>query len=102
MALVRTQHFTRAAEQCPLWQSALSQKIERIERTAGVALFERSTRHVTYTPEGEVFAQEVTRIWQDLQHAVLHLYELATRRIGRVAVAVAACRYCARAGWTCW
>jgi LysR family transcriptional regulator, carnitine catabolism transcriptional activator len=52
-----------------------------------VALFERSTRHVTLTPEGEVFAQEVTRIQQDLQHAVSHLNELATRRIGKVAVA---------------
>jgi LysR family transcriptional regulator, carnitine catabolism transcriptional activator len=82
-----THHFTRAAEQCHLSQSAFSQKIARIEQTAGVPLFERSTRHVALTPEGEVFAQEVTRIQQDLQHAVTHLGELATRRIGKVAVA---------------
>lgn len=87
LALAHTQHFTRAAEKCHLSQSAFSQKIARIEQTAGVALFERSTRHVTLTPEGEVFAQEVTRIQQDLQHAVSHLNELATRRIGKVAVA---------------
>jgi LysR family transcriptional regulator, carnitine catabolism transcriptional activator len=87
LALAHTQHFTRAAELCHLSQSAFSQKIARIERTAGVALFERSTRHVTMTPEGEVFAEEVRRIQQDLQHAVSHLNELATRRIGKVAVA---------------
>lgn len=87
LALAHTQHFTRAAERCHLSQSAFSQKIARIERTAGVALFERSTRHVTLTPEGEVFAEEVARIQQDLQHAVSHLSELATRRIGRVAIA---------------
>jgi DNA-binding transcriptional LysR family regulator len=87
LALAHAQHFTRAAEQCHLSQSAFSQKIARIERTAGVALFERSTRHVTLTPEGELFAEEVRRIQQDLQHALSHLNELATRRVGKVAVA---------------
>lgn len=87
LALAQAQHFTRAAERCNLSQSAFSQKIARIERTAGVALFERSTRHVTLTPEGEVFAEEVRRIQQDLRLAVGHLRDLATRRIGKVAVA---------------
>jgi DNA-binding transcriptional LysR family regulator len=87
LALAQAQHFTRAAERCHLSQSAFSQKIARIERTAGVALFARSTRHVTLTPEGELFAEEVRRIQQDLQHALSHLNELATRRVGKVAVA---------------
>ena len=87
LALAQTQHFTRAAERCHLSQSAFSQKIARIEATAGVALFSRSTRHVTLTPEGEVFAEEVRRIQQDLRHALAHLQDLATRRIGKVAVA---------------
>ena len=87
LALAQARHFTRAAERCHLSQSAFSQKIARIERTAGVELFERSTRHVTLTPEGELFAEEVLRIQQDLQHALLHLHELATRRVGKVAIA---------------
>ena len=87
LALAHAQHFTRAAERCHLSQSAFSQKIARIEQAAGVALFERSTRHVALTPEGEVFAEEVRRIQQDLQHALAHLNELATRRVGKVAVA---------------
>jgi DNA-binding transcriptional LysR family regulator len=87
LALAQAQHFTRAAERCHLSQSAFSQKIARIEAMAGVALFERSTRHVTLTPEGEVFAEEVRRIQQDLRHALAHLQDLATRRIGKVAVA---------------
>jgi DNA-binding transcriptional LysR family regulator len=87
LALAQTQHFTRAAERCHLSQSAFSQKIARMEKAAGVALFERSTRHVALTPEGEVFADEVRRIQQDLHHAVAHLQDLATRRVGKVAVA---------------
>lgn len=87
LALAQTHHFTRAAEQCHLSQSAFSQKIARIERIAGIALFERSTRHVALTPEGEVFAQEVRRIRSDLRDALSRLQDLATRRVGKVAVA---------------
>ena len=87
LALAQAQHFTRAAERCHLSQSAFSQKIARIERTAGVPLFERSTRHVALTPEGELFAEEVRRIQLDLQHALSQLHALATRRVGKVAVA---------------
>ena len=87
LALAHAQHFTRAAERCHLSQSAFSQKIARIEAAAGVTLFERSTRHVALTPEGEVFAEEIRRIQGDLQHALAHLHELATRKVGKVAVA---------------
>ncbi|MDP2073912.1 LysR family transcriptional regulator [Hydrogenophaga sp.] len=87
LALAQTQHFTRAAEQCHLSQSAFSQKIGRIEASAGVLLFERSTRHVTLTPEGEVFAEEVRRIQADMRQAFSGLQDLAHRRVGRVAVA---------------
>lgn len=87
LALAQAQHFTRAAERCHLSQSAFSQKIARIEQAAGVALFERSTRQVTLTPEGEVFAEEARRIRQDLHDAVAQLQDLAHRRTGKVAVA---------------
>jgi LysR family transcriptional regulator, carnitine catabolism transcriptional activator len=87
LALVQTQHFTRAAEQCHLSQSAFSQKIRRLEAGAGVPLFERSTRHVALTPEGEVFAEEVRRIEGDMRAAFAGLRDLASRRVGRVAVA---------------
>jgi len=87
LALADTQHFSRAAELSNLSQSAFSQKIVRIEQMMQVALVERSTRHVTLTPEGEFFAEEARRIRQDLVLAVEQLHELATLRKGRVAVA---------------
>lgn len=87
LALAETRHFTRAAERSHLSQSAFSQRIARIERAAGVALFQRSTRHVALTPEGAAFAEEARRIQQDLRQAVAHLRDLATRRTGKVAVA---------------
>src|SRR5690606_27321549 len=81
LAPAQTQHFTRAAERCHLSQSAFSQKIGRIEASAGVKLFERSTRHVTLTPEGAVFAEEMRRIQSDMRQAFAGLQDLAQRRV---------------------
>src|SRR5450830_1730229 len=86
-ALVQTRHFTRAAERCHLSQSAFSQKIRRLEAAVGARLFERSTRQVSLTPEGELLAQEVLRLEQELQQALGRLQALAGLQAGRVAVA---------------
>ncbi len=86
-ALAQTRHFTRAAERCHLSQSAFSQKIRRMEDSLGARLFERSTRQVSLTPEGEVFAEDVLRIEGELRQALAQLRDLAQCRTGRVAVA---------------
>lgn len=86
-ALVHTRHFTRAAERCHLSQSAFSQKIRRLEASVGTRLFERSTRQVSLTPEGEVLAHEVLRLDREWQQALGQLKDLAGLRAGRVAVA---------------
>ncbi|WP_079166564.1 LysR family transcriptional regulator [Streptomyces oceani] len=46
-------HFTRAAARLYVAQQALSRDIRRLEREVGGALFVRTTRQVTLTPEGE-------------------------------------------------
>jgi DNA-binding transcriptional LysR family regulator len=55
-AVARNQHFTRAAEELHVAQSALSHQIKRLEAELGTELFSRNSRSVTVTEAGEAVA----------------------------------------------
>jgi DNA-binding transcriptional LysR family regulator len=59
-------HFGRAAERLHIAQPGLSQQIRVLEREVKVELFVRSSRGVTLTPVGEMFADEVRDL---IEHA---------------------------------
>ena len=58
LTVVREGSFSRAAERLYVSQSAISQSIARLEAELGVALFVRTTRAVTPTREGRLFAEK--------------------------------------------
>jgi LysR family transcriptional regulator, transcription activator of glutamate synthase operon len=55
-AVARHRHFTRAAEELHVAQSALSHQIKRLEAELGTKLFARSSRTVTVTEAGQAVA----------------------------------------------
>ena len=55
-AVVRHHHFTRAAEELHVAQSALSYQVARLERELGIELLQRTTRSVHTTEPGELVA----------------------------------------------
>ena len=55
-AVARHRHFTRAAEELHVAQSALSHQIRRLEAELGTELFERTSRRVVPTEAGEAVA----------------------------------------------
>lgn len=52
VALADTGHFGKASEACYISQSTLSTQVKKLEDFLGVALFDRSLKHVSLTPVG--------------------------------------------------
>ncbi len=51
-----TLNFTRAANECQITQTAMSQHISNMEGSLGFRLFDRTTRKVALTPAGEALS----------------------------------------------
>ena len=59
--------FTRAAEQLELPRATVTHTIQQLEKHLGVRLLQRTTRHVSTTPDGEAYLQRCVRLLADLQ-----------------------------------
>lgn len=62
LAVARTNSFTRASEELQLAQPSLSRTVAQVERLAGTDLFERTTRQVALTRDGQVFARMAEQV----------------------------------------
>ncbi|MGW4528757.1 LysR family transcriptional regulator [Amycolatopsis sp. NPDC004378] len=65
--------FTRAARRLEVSVTVVSQRVARMERAIGVRLFERTTRSVNLTGQGQVMLQGANRIfsqWKDTKSAL--------------------------------
>lgn len=67
--VVETGGFTTAARACGMTPSAVSKLVSRLEARLGARLFNRSTRRLGLTPEGERFYQRSLGILADLNEA---------------------------------
>jgi DNA-binding transcriptional LysR family regulator len=70
VTLTEELHFGRAAAREHIVQSALSQQVQRLERALGVALVERTTRHVRLTEAGRRFLLEARQVLSGVDRAV--------------------------------
>jgi LysR family transcriptional activator of glutamate synthase operon len=85
-AVARHRHFTRAAEELHVAQSALSHQIRRLERELGADLFERTSRAVTVTEAGETVARRARGILAEVDGVRDEVDELRGLTRGRVSV----------------
>ncbi len=79
-------HFTRAAAREHVAQPALSQQIRRLEEEVGLALVERTTRHVAMTAAGELLVARARRILTEVDSAESELQALRGIHTGHVTV----------------
>lgn len=87
LTLAETLQFSVAAERCHVSTSAFSQIISRLEEEVGVRLFDRSTRQVALTPEGEVFATGARRITSEIDATLNELRSRIAGRSGQISIA---------------
>jgi DNA-binding transcriptional LysR family regulator len=69
VAIAEAGSFTRGGENVYRNQSTVSLQIKRLEQAVGVSLFERTTRRVRLTPQGEaalVYARDILKLNDDL------------------------------------
>ncbi len=69
-AAARAGSFRAAAAALNLTPSAVSHAVKKLEHTLGIALFERDTRQVRLTYEGEVLMRHVGRAFDDLRRGM--------------------------------
>jgi DNA-binding transcriptional LysR family regulator len=86
VALAEHRNFTRAAAREHIAQPALSQQIRRLEQEVGLALVERTTRHVAMTEAGELLVARARRILAEIEAADAELQRLAGVQTGHVTV----------------
>lgn len=79
--------FRKAAETVHLSQPAFSRRIEKLERSLGIDLVERTTRRVTLTAAGREFEGKVRSLLDDLDAVVLSIRGEPGTRGGRVVLA---------------
>lgn len=65
-ALAGIRHFTRAAEEIAISQSALSRSVRRLEEELGTPLFTRGTKEIELTEAGRHFLTHVERALSEL------------------------------------
>ena len=83
-AVERHRHFTHAAEELHLAQSALSLQIRRLERELGTPLFERTSRRVVPTQAGRAVAARARRVLVEVDGARDDVHELRGVLRGRI------------------
>ena len=77
LAVARDGSFTRAAESLHLTQSTLTGTIKQLEEQAGLTLFDRTTRQVLLSGEGERFLPVAERLLSDFDTAMTDLRAVA-------------------------
>jgi LysR family carnitine catabolism transcriptional activator len=87
LAVARSGSFTKAANELHLSPSALTVQVQQLEDWLGVALLDRSPRHVSITAAGQDARGPMEKLLLDLDNIVTGSRDLAALRRGVVTIA---------------
>lgn len=84
MTVAQEQSFTKAAEKLYTAQPSLSQQIKDLEQEVGVTLFDRTTRKVKLTDEGEAFLKYAALTLDNAKQAVAAARQVAQQKNNQI------------------
>ena len=79
IAVVDEHSFTKAAEECNISQSAISQQIKELENTLAVELLKREGRSFKLTQAGEYFYHQAQGIVVEMENITVTTQEIANQ-----------------------
>ena len=86
--IVRQGSFTKAAQHLHIAQPAPSMAVTRLEEELGVSLFNRTTRKVVLTVEGEQFLPRIASALREMDVARQALRDMADLKRGEVRLGI--------------
>lgn len=86
LCVAEEMHFGRAAQRLGISQPPLSQQIRALEEELGARLFERTSRRVTLTDVGRLFAPEARAALDRAEQAMQVARQAQSGEIGRLAI----------------
>jgi len=87
VAVAELGNFQRAADKLHLTQPGLSRRIQKLEQTLGVELFQRTTRNVSLTGVGRHFLPMARQQIAQLETMLSSVQEIAEKRFGKIRLA---------------
>ena len=86
LAVAEAGSILKAANEIGLTQPALSKCISELESTLGVRLFDRTSRGVAATPQGQIMLRRAAGVFEELRHAVGEIASLEDGTRGHVRI----------------
>ncbi|MEN3753769.1 LysR family transcriptional regulator [Mangrovibacter sp. SLW1] len=82
LAVAEHQGFSRAGNMVGLTQSAMSHSIRDLENELGIKLFDRTTREVFLTQEGQYLSGELRRLMGELEATFNNAWSRGNSTVG--------------------
>lgn len=84
--VARYHSFTKASEALPISKAQISKEVQRLETLLGIQLFNRSTRQVHLTEEGQVLYQQAQKIFELTEETSNLMLDLKGEDFGHIKI----------------
>lgn len=88
LALAKSGSFSKAAEQCYVTQSTLSTMVKKLENHLDLKLFDRSSKPIQLTAEGQIIIEQLRVIYNEYENLKELIQETKKEFYGTLAIGI--------------